>query len=111
MNKSMQVRQGDILLEKIDQLPQGLEKLESAERIIIAEGELTGHAHTINAECAVLFREQHTGVTYLDIFEALTALEHQEHAPIMLQKGFYKVTRQREYDPFLSRSEIRSVAD
>ena len=42
------------------------------------------------------------GIAYLGVTETVT-LRHEEHAPIDLPAGPYKVTRQREYDPHGSR--------
>lgn len=92
-------RQGDVLLERIGELPPDLRHQVYARqgRLILAEGEVTGHAHTVAAEHADLLRDEARNV-YLRIMRA-TPLEHQEHAAIVLEPGVYRVVRQREYTP------------
>jgi len=103
-------RQGDLLLERVEALPAGLQELDHHDDVaVLAEGEVTGHRHTIRSPGVRIFAEpQQPQVTYLEIAEALAALEHEEHAAIRLEKGVYRVTRQREYLP---RVRSRPVQD
>ena len=68
--------------------------------------EATGHQHAISDEFATLSVAE-SGVTVLEVEEAVAALKHEEHATINLAPGTYIVTRQKEYSP----AEIRNVAD
>ncbi len=101
---SKQFRQGDVLLVKVDALPAGAELQEVEDRIVLAYGEVTGHAHAVGLEGAKLYRSN--GDDLLKVHTA-TALVHEEHSPIPLDPGVYKVVRQREYTP----QEIRRVSD
>ena len=110
-NKNCQVhfRQGDVLIERITALPSKLTKLARENgRVILAHGEVTGHAHALSDEHWHLFQsEQEQGVTFLEVRDAMAALKHDEHATISLEPGLYKIRRQREYSP----EAIRNVAD
>lgn len=98
-------RQGDVLIERIATLPKGLTKQKTHSRIILAHGEVTGHHHSLAADPADWWKDD-KGEQFLTVKE--TALvEHQEHAPITLEPGHYRVLRQREYSP----EAIRNVAD
>jgi hypothetical protein len=48
-------RQGDVLIRKVDALPDGLKEVprDAQGRIVLAEGEATGHFHAIDAPDAV----------------------------------------------------------
>ena len=107
--KPKQVRQGDVLIERIAKLPEKLTPvLRENGRVILAHGEATGHAHAISAEDCDLFQsESETGVTFLEVRQAIAALVHDEHTEIELPPGTYRVRRQREYSP----EAIRNVAD
>jgi hypothetical protein len=98
-------RQGDVLLQKVEQLPEGLVPVNSEGRIVLAYGEVTGHAHALATTHAELFTRQ--GDRYLKIKPG-AQLVHEEHATIALPEGFYKVVQQREYVP---QSAPRDVAD
>lgn len=99
-------RQGDVLLIPIRRAPKQRTPVAPVRgRLILARGEVTGHHHSVDAKAATLSLDE-GGVMYLEI-EQLTEVRHQEHAPIALEPGKYKVIRQREYSP----AEIRSVAD
>jgi hypothetical protein len=107
--KKQQYRQGDVLIERVSSLPKKLTKIAREHgRLILAHGEVTGHAHAISARNADLYSAVDAGdVTFLEIREAMVALQHDEHATINLPPGSYIVRRQREYSP----EEIRRVAD
>lgn len=103
-----QVRQGDVLLVRMDESEMSEEYTEvepdGRGRLILAEGEATGHAHAVPAIAAALYVAQ--AAMLLRVREA-TRLEHEEHAWIDLDPGLYRVVRQREYHP----TELRRVAD
>lgn len=104
-------RQGDVLVIPIAEadLPPGMVPAPSdqAGRLVLARGEATGHAHVATGD----------GLTLLCLPDDLDAmflhvrrygrLSHEEHGPIPLPSGYYRVVRQREYTP----GAIRFVAD
>lgn len=103
-----QYRQGDVLLEKVEfdarALPHSVVPREG-DRIILAHGEQTGHAHAIAEREAELIQLEN-GERFL-VSERGISLRHEEHAAIKLPPGTYRVVRQREYSP----GEIRPVRD
>jgi len=109
-NTQKHYRQGDVLIERVASLPNGnLTKLDRENgRVILAHGEVTGHAHALAHEyCDLYASDKEVGVTFLEIRDAVAALKHDEHSTIPLEPGVYRVTQQREYSP----EENRKVAD
>ena len=102
----MQARQGDIFFEAIGDIPADAKRVKSKKRYILAEGEATGHHHSVAVMPDVEMFER-DGTLYLRIAREDVKVEHQEHAPIDLPVGVYRVGRQREYHP----EAIRQVAD
>jgi hypothetical protein len=98
-------RQGDVLLLQIQKLPDNLAPVAWEGRVVLAYGEVTGHAHAISTQHASMFTGQ--GERYLEIKPG-ALLVHEEHATISLPEGFYKVVQQREYVP---QSAPRDVVD
>ncbi len=100
-------RQGDILLVETT-LPKDLTEVKiDNNKIVLAEGEATGHAHTIQkTPDNALFFDKTNNKLYL-ILKQAAVLEHQEHKKINLPIGNYEVIRQREYRP----ERIVNVAD
>jgi hypothetical protein len=99
---SVQYRQGDVLLIKLAEAEaDALHLKERARptkgRLILAHGEATGHSHSIDGATASL-HELRFGERHLTVW-APTELTHEEHAPIQLDPGFYRVIRQREFVP------------
>ena len=98
---SAQYRQGDVLLIQVRMHPRSRRQLRpvprSEDRVVLAYGEATGHAHVIDSPRAELL-ESRDGRTYLGLYE-VSALTHEEHGPIRLDPGLYRVVRQREYAP------------
>lgn len=112
-NQPLQFRQGDVLVTRVDAIPSGLAvRPRDNGRVILAYGEVTGHAHAIadtpSLPMAAIYEDPSSkdGDFFLRI-EGATGLVHEEHGRIDLAPGSYKVTRQREYTP----EEIRNVAD
>lgn len=96
-------RHGDVLVEAVDAIPEQARKLH---HLVLAEGELTGHSHRIaERDAAVLYQGQQG--MFLSVHADVATLVHQEHGPIQLERGAYRVWLQREYTP----REIRVVRD
>jgi len=90
----MMVRQGDLLIVKVKELP---EACKMHNHRILAEGEATGHFHELDS--GMLYEGQ-GGTLYFRVSEnEKTTLKHPEHGPITFDPGLYKVVRQREYEP------------
>ena len=100
-------RQGDVLLERIAEMPHTAKRVKSKGVVILAAGEVTGHHHAIRKGKVRLYREPDTQASYVEVAEAMALLEHEEHAAISLEPGIYRVSLQREYHP----QEIRRVID
>jgi hypothetical protein len=96
-------RHGDVLVAQVPAIP-----VEALRRphLVLAEGEMTGHVHRIaEPNSAELF--QRGSEMFLRVLCKTATLIHQEHGPIELPQGEYRVWRQREYSP----REIRQVRD
>lgn len=105
----VQYRQGDVYIVRVEKRPQGLEPVaREAGRVILAHGELTGHAHAITSERAALFRDPKLAAIFMHVTgDEPVLLEHEEHTTIQIPPGDYQIIRQVEYSP----EEIRQVAD
>jgi len=107
----MQYRQGDVLLTKISDLPADESKFKKVKaehgRLILARGEATGHHHSVVASQSTSLLAGPNDAMFLLVKEGEQLLEHQEHSAVKLEKGVYRVTRQRQYNPSApSRSEL-----
>ncbi len=100
--------QGDLLIERVEDLqPSGNIVLPDAGgAVVLAEGELTGHRHAIFERVAMfrddaLARDIPTGlyVGHVKVEGGSATVRHEEHAPIGLAEGTYRVRRQRELEP------------
>jgi hypothetical protein len=108
MNKNI-FRQGDILIVPIAEIPTAAKRAKAKHRrLVLAEGEVTGHNHTIADRPSVdLLEVPSQDELFLLVKEGNALLEHQEHATITIPPGAYRIVRQREYDP----AGERRVAD
>src|SRR5260221_568825 len=80
-----QYRQGDVLLCAIDRIPPEAKPAPTnGDRVIVALGELTGHAHAFAAAEAQLFQEKSSRGSFLVIGEKGARLCHEEHHPILV---------------------------
>jgi hypothetical protein len=100
-----QYRQGDVLIEEVPMREIQGTKQPDGQRIVLAQGEVTGHDHAIEADTADWWKDETQQFT---VPRKPVAVQHQEHAPIPLkQEQAYRVKGQREYSP----EAIRPVKD
>jgi hypothetical protein len=91
------VRQGDVLVVRVEAIPDEAKPVaRDRGRVVLAYGEVTGHAHAIAARDATLLELD--GERYLRVTAPVT-LDHEEHAAIDLPPGSFRVVIQREYVP------------
>jgi hypothetical protein len=121
------IRQGDVCLALVAALPAGCKEVPYDKgRIVLAYGEVTGHAHAIADHLPAVRAEDRaaeiadaaisrvkarllvapTGERFLEVTETVT-LTHEEHRPHAIAPGIYKLPQQVEYTP----AELRRVAD
>ena len=101
-------RQGDVLLVRVADPPVDVRPLpREAGRLVLAHGEVTGHAHVVADPEAELVTREQADELYLMVYGEQALLEHDEHDAIPLAEGCYRVIRQREYTP----ESVRFVAD
>ena len=99
----MQYRQGDVCLVPCKKV-EG-KKVEPVNgRVILAEGEATGHFHAMSADTCAAYS---VGKKMQLVVREETALTHDEHSTIQVSPDTYWVVRQREYSP----KEIHRVID
>ncbi len=93
----MQLRQGDIFIEQVSEIPSEAEKEPINSEIILARGEATGHAHVIRRhEHVEVFHDN--GHRYIRV-KRKVEITHEEHNSIPLPEGDYRIIHQREYQP------------
>lgn len=122
MSTPLQIRQGDVLLLQVVALPSQCTALSIEDgRLVLAFGEVTGHAHAIYDRCAddtdteeiasdlekkAIARAQAkarlwqspNGDRYLEVTATVT-LQHEEHTQHQIPPGIYHLPRQMEYTP------------
>ena len=101
-------RQGDVLIVETTKLPAKTEPVaREGGRVVLAHGELTGHAHAI-ADAKVTYVKDADGRHYFSIGDEAATLRHEEHNPIKFEPGkTFRAVRQTEYSP----AALRNVAD
>ncbi|MBO0915736.1 hypothetical protein OG322_02745 [Streptomyces sp. NBC_01260] len=106
-------RQGDVLIMALDKsdVPPSLldapgELRDGRGRLVLALGEVTGHAHAVPGPGRLIREAGVFGPMLLHLPDGGRVV-HEEHAVIPLPKGWFRVVRQREYAP----GAVRIVAD
>jgi len=81
-------------------------------RVVLAYGEVTGHAHAIRSKSATMYAQKGTDVSDADALRMGTrilsaradvALTHEEHDRIDIPRGEWGVRIQRQFDEGVSR--------
>ena len=116
------LRQGDVLLVPVSEIPPGL-KSRRGGKVILAYGEVSGHHHRFECGNVTAFykegddltmaggtalRGSRTDVEYIAVPTGGASLVHEEHDAISVGEGAYRVIRQREFDLL---EGVRRVAD
>ncbi len=96
-------RHGDVLIALVTALPAGASPRAG---LVLAHGEHTGHTHRIQEAGTASFYV-HGKELYLVVAGRKATVVHEEHRPIELPVGVYRVWQQREYSP----TAIRTVID
>lgn len=106
-------RQGDVLIMALEEsaVPANLletpgELRDGRGRLVLALGEVTGHAHAVPGPGRLIREAGVFGPMLLHLPDGGRVV-HEEHAVISLPKGWFRVVRQREYAP----GAVRIVAD
>ena len=100
--------QGDILIEQVEYSPVSSQshrpKIGAA--LLVAEGEAAGHRHRIIGSVVMYCNDAQARsvpdglyIAHLQISSPNARLEHEEHAPIELEQGTYRIRRQRQLEP------------
>jgi hypothetical protein len=100
--------QGDILIERVEDCAASGQIVQSAHNgpVVIAEGEATGHHHRLLGS-VTMYRDDAIArdipaelyLAHVEVRSPTARLVHEEHAPITLEKGTYRVRRQRQLEP------------
>ena len=98
-------RQGDVLFSLIKAVPE--ENRTTRANGVVAYGEVTGHKHAVADLAAAEVLEISDSIFVRVSDQGGVSIVHDEHAPILLPRGDYAVTIQREYTP----DAIRNVLD
>lgn len=94
---------GDVTIKPVKSAPKGARRRQGN---TLMEGETTGHTHKVTEGEFDLVTKG--GVLYF-VARTPCVVTHEEHKPIAVPQGTYKVGRVREYDFF--QKEIRLVKD
>lgn len=102
------IRQGDVALIALTTLPVGVSLVQNTDknRVVLAYGEVTGHAHAVYEDHDKVRVWALGKVKYLEVM-ATVMLRHEEHTHAELPPGIYKLPVQVEYEP----QELRVTRD
>ena len=91
----MRVQHGDLILEKVVNVPDGLQWKKVKKGFIVEKGEGL-HLHTTTADCEIAEKD---GVLYLrDIEGNKLGVDHEEHNVKILEPGIWRKGIELEYD-------------
>jgi hypothetical protein len=100
--------QGDILIERIGEAKVSGHIVEcvTGGSATVAAGEATGHHHRVFGS-VTLYRDDELArdvparlyVGHLQVNSANARIDHEEHTPIELPQGTYRIRRQRQLEP------------
>lgn len=97
MNKNNAMKQhGDVLLIKLNELPDGEQKIISKNKCLVMHGEF-GHSHVIEDDEAELIQ---IGEKMLLKLGRAATIKHEEHLPITLEPGIWQIGQVVEKDWF-----------
>ncbi len=96
-------RHGDVMILAVKRLPEDAKKMNGH---VLVRGEITGHSHKVQDPATAEIWAKGM-MLFLRVVAPTAVLVHEEHHPITLPRGVYKVWQQREYTP----QAIRRIID
>ena len=94
----MLFQQGDVLLKTVSEIPSAaVRDTKKNGAYVLAEGEVTGHAHAIRDEVECFITP--AGVRMVRAGAPFTVW-HEEHKPITVPAGIWEIGIVQEYDHF-----------
>lgn len=106
-----QAAQGDLLITKIDSLPENLKQVMPEDGNIVVAHSETGHNHVVFSEDVTAYHAANDDFVMYLVVNKETELKHlrsfDTHESIKVREGIYRINRQREYIP----DGFRRVAD
>lgn len=92
-----QNQQGDVLMERVEILPEGCKKVERQDGLIVVMHGENGHTHAIEDVDAMFYEKD--GKHYLVATKPVN-LVHEEHHTQTIEPGIWEIWQVREYDYF-----------
>ena len=89
---------GDVIITKIE-APKDFDSMVKIEDGCLAYGEATGHAHKLFGGEFELRECPKTKTRHLHVIREVV-LKHQEHNPVILPPGHFRIGIQKEYSPW-----------
>jgi len=102
----MLLQQGDVLIKSVKSISKGEKVARKARGYVLAEGEVTGHAHCIEDEIDLILDK--SGTMFMSNDKEVT-ITHEEHGHIQIPAGKWEIGMVKEYDHFAE--EARKVQD
>lgn len=99
------IRHGDVMLQPTS-LPKEATNIYQGTIFTVQEGETTGHKHVVTGTDFTV--SELKGIRYFT-FPFDVTITHEEHKPLVIKKGTYKQTQEREKDWFSL--SVRQVID
>lgn len=91
----MRVQHGDLILESVSNIPDGLVWKKVKKGFVVEKGE-GSHLHTTIDECEIAEKD---GVLYLrNVAEKALGVDHEEHNVKVLEPGVWRKGIELEYD-------------
>ncbi len=98
-----QCAQGDCLITRLDSLPDGLVKASVPGADYAVAHSETGHHHVMSKKHVDFFEAANDPLVMYIVVKQPAEIRHlrsfDTHAPITVDKGIYRINRQREHTP------------
>lgn len=97
-----QAAQGDLLITRVDALPEGLKSADTESGNYVVAHSETGHHHLVSSAACKVYETDDPFVAYLATDNGVE-LKHDRsfdtHETIKIGEGVFRLDRQREYTP------------
>lgn len=104
--KKPPIQHGDVIFYPVEDIP--TEAKPDKRPHLVAEGEVTGHAHVVNPAVGAMVMALTGGDRFLKAPKG-THISHEEHAEYDIPEGCYRIGYVKEFDPV--NNIVRNVVD
>lgn len=99
-------KHGDVLIQKTNKVKGELKQTNGD--LTVVKGDIVEYSHRFRVEEGTVHLYEDSGIPYIKVISEAATIVNEEHKPLTIPQGNYKIAIQREYDPAKKTNQLVS---